>query len=403
MAANKLDSSMLENDAVTGAKLNPALVQGDIIYADGTDTIDRLAKGAAAEVLTMNAGATAPEWAAAAGGDKRNFIIDGDFTQWPTGDNTSWVNGAYGPALWECFWTNSGAYQANQETTVLPTVGQSSHSSASCLKVNITTADASVAASDYFGIRYHVTGYDYMFLHAQEVTLAFWIRSGISGTFAVSFQNNNASRTYTTPVTINSADTWEYKTITLTLDNTGTWLFDEGVGLRIAITFQGGSNYVPASESQWVATQYYAVSGQTNMIADATKDIYISQVGLYLGSTAPTFSSPPIAAVQSQVDYYVENIRGYIGSGWANTGNAGVGVCHWTTKLKPPAVTYIDQTLFYIETSASGGYATTMGMYNPLERTGRWSWAKTGASHTTGSGAVVRADGTGRMLVDARH
>ena len=68
MATNKLDGSMLENDAVTGAKLNPALVQGDIIYADGTDTIDRLAKGAAAEVLTMNAGATAPEWAAAAGG-----------------------------------------------------------------------------------------------------------------------------------------------------------------------------------------------------------------------------------------------------------------------------------------------------------------------------------------------
>jgi hypothetical protein len=65
MAANKLDSSMLENDAVTGAKLNPALVQGDIIYADGTDTIDRLAKGTASQVLTMNSGATAPEWAAA--------------------------------------------------------------------------------------------------------------------------------------------------------------------------------------------------------------------------------------------------------------------------------------------------------------------------------------------------
>ena len=68
MAANKLDSSMLENDAVTGAKLNPALVQGDIIYADGTDTIDRLAKGTASQVLTMNSGATAPGWATPAAG-----------------------------------------------------------------------------------------------------------------------------------------------------------------------------------------------------------------------------------------------------------------------------------------------------------------------------------------------
>ena len=66
-------SAKIANDAVTGAKLNPALVAGDVIYADGTDTINRLAKGTAAQVLTMNAGATAPEWGAAAGGGL-NFI-----------------------------------------------------------------------------------------------------------------------------------------------------------------------------------------------------------------------------------------------------------------------------------------------------------------------------------------
>ena len=58
----------IRDDAVTGAKLNPAFVAGDIIYADGTDTINRLAKGTAAQVLQMNAGATAPEWATAGGG-----------------------------------------------------------------------------------------------------------------------------------------------------------------------------------------------------------------------------------------------------------------------------------------------------------------------------------------------
>ena len=56
------------DDSVDGAQLSPALVAGDIIYSDGTDSIERLAKGTAAQVLTMNAGATAPEWAAAAGG-----------------------------------------------------------------------------------------------------------------------------------------------------------------------------------------------------------------------------------------------------------------------------------------------------------------------------------------------
>ena len=63
-----IDTIHIGNDQVTGAKLNPALVAGDVIYADGTDTINRLAKGTAAQVLAMNAGATAPEWADAAGG-----------------------------------------------------------------------------------------------------------------------------------------------------------------------------------------------------------------------------------------------------------------------------------------------------------------------------------------------
>ena len=66
--ANTVATSAIQNDSVTGGKLNPALVQGDLIYADGTDTINRLAKGAASQQLAMNSGATAPEWVTAAAG-----------------------------------------------------------------------------------------------------------------------------------------------------------------------------------------------------------------------------------------------------------------------------------------------------------------------------------------------
>jgi hypothetical protein len=62
----QVTTAKIANDAVTGAKLNPALVAGDIIYADGTDTITRLAAGTAEQVLTMNAGA--PSWADIAAG-----------------------------------------------------------------------------------------------------------------------------------------------------------------------------------------------------------------------------------------------------------------------------------------------------------------------------------------------
>ena len=68
-ADNSVSTSKIANDSVTGAKLNPALVQGDLIYADGTDTINRLAKGTASQQLAMNSGATAPEWIAPASSD----------------------------------------------------------------------------------------------------------------------------------------------------------------------------------------------------------------------------------------------------------------------------------------------------------------------------------------------
>ena len=101
LADDAVTSAKIANDAVTGAKLNPALVAGDVIYADGTDTINRLAKGTAAQVLTMNAGATAPEWAAASStgnfkwlaclsSDNANKLGDG--ATWNTSDGTnSWT------------------------------------------------------------------------------------------------------------------------------------------------------------------------------------------------------------------------------------------------------------------------------------------------------------------------
>jgi len=68
IATDAITTVKIANDQVTGAKLNPSLVLGDIIYADGTDTIARLAKGSATEVLTMG-GSNAPTWAAAGSGD----------------------------------------------------------------------------------------------------------------------------------------------------------------------------------------------------------------------------------------------------------------------------------------------------------------------------------------------
>ena len=75
IASDAVTTAKIANDQVTGAKLTPALVVGDIIYADGTDTITRLAKGAASTTLKMNSGASAPEWVAVGAGVGLGMVL----------------------------------------------------------------------------------------------------------------------------------------------------------------------------------------------------------------------------------------------------------------------------------------------------------------------------------------
>jgi hypothetical protein len=86
-------TTQIDNDSVTGAKLNPALVAGDIIYADGTDTINRLAKPAspAGEVLTFATSATAPSWVAAGGGGKILQVLHAQSTALITASGATWT------------------------------------------------------------------------------------------------------------------------------------------------------------------------------------------------------------------------------------------------------------------------------------------------------------------------
>ncbi len=250
-------------------------------------------------------------------GEKRNYIIDGDMTQFPEGTVTGAV-ASYIGALWDGYRQGAATdWDGSQETTILPTVGQSGHNSAQCLKIDIQTADASIAAADLAYIEYNVTGTDYQHLHGQQVTLNFWIRSTATGTFYASFSNSARNRSLVSAFTIDSTDTWEEKTVTVTLDTSGTWLFTEAdVGLRVCITpLTVGSNHYASSADAWEAGHFRGLSGMGNLASSASNNIYISQVGLYLGSVAPTFSSESIATVKDQVDYYVQRYE------YANEGN----------------------------------------------------------------------------------
>jgi hypothetical protein len=244
-----------------------------------------------------------------AGGDKRNFIIDGDFTQWPTGTSfTPATNNQYQSALFVRNGTNTISTNVTRSTDT-PTVAESNWNSKYSLKAQCSVIQAQ-SHSEVESFKYHVTGSDYQGLHGQEVTLSFWVKAYQTGDWSVSFWNGASNRAYTTKYTINSSATWERKTITLTLDSSGTWGFTEAdVGLRINFILNTGPDRVNPTADTWVTPTSYAgwsLSSQTDFGSSTSNYWQISQVSLTLGSDAPTFTSPPVSTVQNQVEYYVE-------------------------------------------------------------------------------------------------
>ena len=282
--------------------------------------------GDSGDTFTVPSGATIVNSGTATGfsAPARNFIIDGDFVLFPEGNKTA-ANNTYGPVLFK----NRNILNENiqvdmTQSTTVPTVAQSGHQSKYSFLLSPSTAEVDLASDENNYLRYVVTGTDFGELHQQAVTLNFWVRSNTTGTYYVCFTNSAEDRSYPASYTISSADTWEEKTITLTLDVLGTWLFTEAdMGLQILWMYGGGSDY-EGTANVWQAGLKTSASGGADLSGSTSNNLYLSQVGLYLGTSAPSsFVGEPISTLQDQAAYYVEQLVSnavvgqYLGSGYA--------------------------------------------------------------------------------------
>ena len=396
-------------DLPGGADITTAA--GDVaeFFATGTNTV-QCVNYTKADGTAIVAGAS---------GDLRNFIIDGDFTQWPEGTTvTAPSSNRYGPALWHASLSGGHVFNYVKETSVLPTLAQSGHSSKQCMKIDVTTAESSVASGERFLLDYVITGTDYQRLEAQEVTLSFWVRSGLTGTFYVTFKNGGDNRFYMSAQTIDSADTWEKKTITLTLDTAGgaTWLYTEAdQGLTIRITLMSGTDrQVGSAVDTWLTgSSQDSKSDQTNFLSDTSKDFYISQVGLYLGDTAPTFLPESIATVADQVDYYIQRYN------FDSTGEESIDVgqvfgtqqsyfpFHYRRKMrvKPSGSLTAAGTFACTETGGANETCITAAHSGTGTNGSRIYVTKSTTNLVAGGAALVVRDGTDVCWIqlDARH
>ena len=158
----------------------------------------------------------------------------------------------------------------------------------------ITSLSAySVGASDFFLMRQSIEGlnvYDLAWgsASASTVTLSFWVRSSLTGTFGGSIRNSADNRSYVFSYTIISANAWEYKTISIPGDTSGTWLTTNGVGLKLSFSLGTGSTYSTTAGS-WVAGNFAAPTGATSVVGTNGATFYLTGVQLEVGSVATPF------------------------------------------------------------------------------------------------------------------
>jgi hypothetical protein len=161
--------------------------------------------------------------------------------------------------------------------------------------LGITSSSAySVLTGDYFFIRQYIEGFNFAdaafgTANATTITLSFWIRSSLTGTFAGSLTNSAADRSYPFTYTISAANTWEYKTITIAGDTTGTWVgATNGAGAVITFSLGTGSTF-SGTAGAWAAGNFISVTGATSVVGTLNATWYITGVQLEVGSVATPF------------------------------------------------------------------------------------------------------------------
>jgi hypothetical protein len=174
-----------------------------------------------------------------------------------------------------------------QQSTTAPTGFTNS------LLATVTTADSSIGSTQYYFLTQKIEGFNTADLgfgtaSASPVTLSFWVRSSVTGTFGGSLSNDGATRSYPFTYAISSANTWEQKSVTIAGDTTGTWLTNNGIGIRVYLNIGAGSSYTTTAGA-WASQWAFNATGATNLIATNGATFYITGVQLEAGTTASPF------------------------------------------------------------------------------------------------------------------
>ena len=301
-----------------------AKIIGDLIAADSSVAIpgdgvilaSDLADGSVTTAKLADANVTFDKIATTVPLGTKNLIINGDMRIAQRGSSLA-TSSSEGYII-DRFVV--GSYNGNTITYSQDTDVPSGYGFTNSMKVTNTTG---TAASTFEQICQRMEGLitsqlDFGSASAKQITLSFWVKSSVTGTYNVGFRNSANDRGYVADYTISSANTWEKKSVTITGDTTGTWLTTNGIGIRtwFILGASAGNSTTPGS---WSAS---ANMGSTNLSNTWTTTsgatFYITGVQLEVGDTATPFEHRMYSQELAMCQRYYH--KGYYAFMSANTG-----------------------------------------------------------------------------------
>jgi hypothetical protein len=221
---------------------------------------------------------------------RRNLIINGAMQVAQRSTSLSVSSSGY-RALDRFYWA------ANTEDVI--TMSQASDGPdefANSLKIEVTTAETDLAAGEYALLTQRIEGQNLQGIakgtsSAKQLTASFWVKGSITGTYIVELFDNDNTRQVSASYTINSANTWEYKTITFPADTSGAFDNDNNGSLFVQFVITSGTDFTSGTlNTSWASsTNANRWVGQTNVIGTSGATFYITGVQLEVGTVATPF------------------------------------------------------------------------------------------------------------------
>jgi hypothetical protein len=318
--------------------------------------------------ITFNDGSS--QTAAASPYTLKNRIINGSMQidQRNAGASVTGNDNIFVVDRWKIRASQTSKMTAQQNAgSVTPPVGYNNY-------LGITSSSAyTVTSGDYFWLAHLIEGFNTADLNwgtanAQTVTLSFWVRSSLTGTFGGCLRDGNGGTAqYPFSYTISAANTWEQKTITVLGPTIGTWQTNSSASIEIVLSLGMCSTYSGTAGS-WTASSVFAPTGSTSVVGTNGATFYITGVQLEVGSTATPFERRMYGQELALCQRYYQqwgkssNIayRPYAVGSFVSTTQARMIIPTMVTMRTAPNFTFNNPTNCFIRLGSTSAAATTM-------------------------------------------